>query len=644
MLDEDLSSVLAITGSLPGYNAGTYYNAPLQVVNSIGKFRAEILPDSRLPPGAYCVADNFSKQVHIRWEPFVSSTGSGLTNGDFSANLDAWQPVPGFFEENGGLVFSGVWGRHELVHQSVPAKPGDVVTASIEVQQGASSAGNAGAGCALRWYKGDTVLTTNDGNMVMRGKGGAWHTSTVTATAPAETTAVSFVCVGIRNRQNKALWADDARWDHSWLVGVDISQPFFLHLKVTDSRGRVAYWSGFISTAALTPTSEYRWLSVDSEDTTDYSLSTFNDSAWAMGPGPFGWLGSDYDGKWEGPGSPNAYDPSLPTTIGTVVADRRPTWLRRNIELADTPEYGYILKGWIEDNARVWINDVSITDSPVNVSGGGPWSKPVSPFAVRPNTANSLAIRANDEAGVSDLPYNAVYYALKLEPATETQASAIVSVVPAQAGLDPVYETWDKERVPATNCVDEPTSGLPWANARCLRFDGSGGSVISRDTKFTASGAAGVMAEIWINPINAGRDSVFLDYSNFNFSFGVSGFQLYVNASGQVVLYGSSPNGAIITSAVSVTDGAWHFVRSNCEVLNTDTVRYRLWVDGVLQGTVVRTGTFAIRADIGLGLGSQTASGGTYQYIGRLASARITIGGYIDDGSVPTKPLTINSR
>lgn len=245
-LDENLDTPLVISGELPSYTLGAPYSESLSVTGNVGKFSAFIESDSRLPPNAYVVANNFSNRLELRWPAFESGEGSGLINGDFSLRSDGWQESPGWTFDGNSAVFHNFSGRAELVHQPTPAKAGDSITLSVDVQQGASSAGNAGAGVGLRWYVGDVPQPTQDGNMVMQGAGGAWHTSTLTATAPPGTTQVSAVLTGVRKRENKRVWADNMRWDHTWVVGVDTSEPFYAHLKVVDSRGRVAYWEGYI--------------------------------------------------------------------------------------------------------------------------------------------------------------------------------------------------------------------------------------------------------------------------------------------------------------------------------------------------------------------------------------------------------------
>jgi hypothetical protein len=66
----------------------------------------------------------------------------------------------------------------------VPA--GAQLTATCLIQQGASVAGATAGWAEIRWYDSlNTLLQTDKGNAVDSGSGGAWHPSTIVATAPA---------------------------------------------------------------------------------------------------------------------------------------------------------------------------------------------------------------------------------------------------------------------------------------------------------------------------------------------------------------------------------------------------------------------------------------------------------------------------
>ncbi len=63
---------------------------------------------------------------------------------------------------------------------------GGQLTANSMIQQGASIAGATAGWTEIRWYDAlNTLLQTDKGNVVDSGSGGAWHQSTITATAPA---------------------------------------------------------------------------------------------------------------------------------------------------------------------------------------------------------------------------------------------------------------------------------------------------------------------------------------------------------------------------------------------------------------------------------------------------------------------------
>lgn len=119
---------------------------------------------------------------------------------------------PGTWSLQGDVGFLG--NKFAEMQDFEPCVPGETITAKIQVQQGASSAGFTSGSVYLRFYdSGNVLITESEGNIVNDGSGGAWHQSSVTASAPALT---AFVRIAIRmNRfgQNNPFWVDSVEWD-----------------------------------------------------------------------------------------------------------------------------------------------------------------------------------------------------------------------------------------------------------------------------------------------------------------------------------------------------------------------------------------------------------------------------------------------
>lgn len=252
---------LSIEGDLVGYQTGEAYEGRLQIVNAIGKSTVEIV-ESDLPPGAYAFVDQFTKEIVLRWPAYTSpeNLATGVPNGDFEFGDDgSWRKGAGWSIEAGGAetgtysaVFANQRGIYSIESQRVPYTPGTSITASARFQQGASSSGNLAGRVILVWcdangnmLPGGEGASYSGGNLIKSGSGGAWYTSTVTASsASAATVAIGFSAN--RKKQNKSARVDNFTWNHTYSVGTIEEFDYSVTFKVTDSANRVAYWSGIV--------------------------------------------------------------------------------------------------------------------------------------------------------------------------------------------------------------------------------------------------------------------------------------------------------------------------------------------------------------------------------------------------------------
>lgn len=145
-----------------------------------------------------------------------------IANADFEDDAAHWTVgvwVPSSADKFQGaksLEFPGnVNGTHVFEHEDyIPCAPGQVVTASCMVQQGASSDGQVGANVDIWFYDAShNRIGGANGNNVNSGGGGAWKKSTVVATAPANTAFVRIAGHGTRASNNKPLWVDSFTWN-----------------------------------------------------------------------------------------------------------------------------------------------------------------------------------------------------------------------------------------------------------------------------------------------------------------------------------------------------------------------------------------------------------------------------------------------
>lgn len=265
LMADVVDPALEVVGELEGYTIGEAYESRLDILNSIGKCRLEIL-ESTLPNGAKVFVDNVLKQVVVKWPAFTPEQPDvhPIPNGSFEDQDDgSWLLEQGWTYGTGAQghsVYDGSWslqfgnftGTTEIRSLPIRCAPGDNINVAMQVQQGASSPGNCGAAVFLR-YRNTYLQEVGyaQGNMVNRGAKGAWHESRIFNTAPLDTAWVEAGARAYRSRQNKPMWVDYFTWDHRYTLGQDDDESYFLSIKVIDSLNRVAFWSGTIEQFSL---------------------------------------------------------------------------------------------------------------------------------------------------------------------------------------------------------------------------------------------------------------------------------------------------------------------------------------------------------------------------------------------------------
>lgn len=126
-------------------------------------------------------------------------------------------------------------------------------------------------------------------------------------------------------------------------------------------------------------------------------------------------------------------------------------------------------------------------------------------------------------------------------------------------------------------------------------FDGQGDWLQRPDTAVTAFGSGNLTVVCEFKCARLGThssDQALID----NFINGVGGWQLGINPTGNAYLYLSNPNGSVIVSAASYSDGNWHKLKwTRSGNLNT------LYVDGISVGTYIDQRNFARKDYVAIG-------------------------------------------
>lgn len=246
---------LFVTGTLPPATERALYEGRLQIHNAIGACTARQIAGDELPPGHSIYVDNSTAEAVITWPAYVEQAAP-IQNPGFEDGMAGWSAGAGWsvttnnaitgsrsavYQRNGGSSVISSQSRY-------PVNPGVPISAQCQVRQGASSAGNAGAGLRLEFRDGaGDVIGRADGNYVMSASKNAVYPSNVTAVPPAGAATVNVAGVGVRHRENKDVWIDSFSWNHKIAaVGLAVPRAFALTIEVKDSAGRVAYWTGVI--------------------------------------------------------------------------------------------------------------------------------------------------------------------------------------------------------------------------------------------------------------------------------------------------------------------------------------------------------------------------------------------------------------
>jgi hypothetical protein len=154
----------------------------------------------------------------------IAPVPNPVENGDFEAGVADWTLAAGFSigEFGNGTHFDGTWslqwdltGNGRAINDlQAPVTAGQSITASCQVQQGASSSGQAGARAEISWYDAsDDLISISSGNLVNSTSSQNWKPSTVTAVAPAGAAYARFTVYAFRTSGGDELWVDACTWN-----------------------------------------------------------------------------------------------------------------------------------------------------------------------------------------------------------------------------------------------------------------------------------------------------------------------------------------------------------------------------------------------------------------------------------------------
>lgn len=143
-------------------------------------------------------------------------------NGGFESDGANWTLPAGYtisstvhYEGSKSLQYDGTGTASATNTDQRPVTPGQVITASCMVNQGASSSGKANGAVLILWYDAShNQIAYKAGNVVSAGSND-WRKSSITDVAPAN---AAYVAVGVSCSKNsgKSMWVDAVEWSYSY--------------------------------------------------------------------------------------------------------------------------------------------------------------------------------------------------------------------------------------------------------------------------------------------------------------------------------------------------------------------------------------------------------------------------------------------
>lgn len=269
---------LYVDGELADHTIGDAYEGRLQIHGNIGACQAAQVDGDVLPAGAQVYVDQTTMEVVVEWPAYNVSSDTLANPGFESGNVGGWAfefvggtgaPVVDSqykFAGNHSLRWPETRGlgdaqRVELISVNNALGlviPGQHVSASVRMmynplRQGFDNGDIIFRGQAyLRWYDvGGNYLSTTAGT-VERGNHrvyGNWLSIPVSGYTPAGGRGVRLAARQVCRRTDS--WMDSAQWNIPTSVGANEERDYYVVLRVRDSAGRLAYWRGYISTAAI---------------------------------------------------------------------------------------------------------------------------------------------------------------------------------------------------------------------------------------------------------------------------------------------------------------------------------------------------------------------------------------------------------
>jgi len=265
---------LYITGALPRARPGIAYEGRLQIHNAVGACTVEKIAGDALPNGTQLYVDNATQEIVIAWPAYAENpwplVNSSFNTGDVSGwTVTKRGELPGYpvaATADGGRPFEGgysaLWKGNEGTGHArgveatwvnsarADVYPGQRVNVSAQIAlDDTDTSQNRGQALVIFYDEGGDESARFEGELI-RGNDRSYRLSTAQGRAQVKGTVAAAVWTTANESPGSGVRFDAVAWDAPTLVGINIDATLNLTLRVRDTSGRTATWSGSVVVVA----------------------------------------------------------------------------------------------------------------------------------------------------------------------------------------------------------------------------------------------------------------------------------------------------------------------------------------------------------------------------------------------------------
>ena len=288
--------------------------------------------------------------------------------------------------------------------------------------------------------------------------------------------------------------------------------------------------------------SSWRYLQTLLSDNANYAAPELDDSAWPIGPAPFGNIrpGASDDGALA-----HAFDSRFSPTIATTVNLDQRAWIRRTLTLSSVPPLGIKMTGFFDNGYVMYINGAVVSQNTTGLQSGVTANISAQAFLAGDNV---IAVRCDDDSATSSS--DASYFDFLLDVTKESDITTSLLNFGGANGSTVFTDTASSRIWTASGNAKIDTS----LGYNAGKFDGSGDYLSTPVSPGFDFGTGDFTIECWFLVNSLSSQQTLFDNRNGDTAGGLVMYALSYAGSPRVWIYGSSANRG--SSPATLTTGA----------------------------------------------------------------------------------------